>query len=110
MKELMSLYFTLRCFFALLLTVVCFHSANAQMYRVTNLGTLGRDTYANDINARGQIVGYSAAGGNTSQAFLWDPVHGIQNLGLNGFNYSTAQAINDNGPIAGSIDYRAIAF
>jgi probable HAF family extracellular repeat protein len=54
------------------------------------------------INNNGQIVGYSAKGRNTDQAFLWQNGK-ITSLGtLPGGTQSWAYEINDNKQIVGS--------
>ena len=71
-----------------------------------DLGTLGgRESFAYDINASGQIVGYSdLAGDFDTVAFLWD---GVSLLDLNalidpadGWTLYRASGINDSGQIA----------
>jgi probable HAF family extracellular repeat protein len=67
---------------------------------MTDLGTLpgDGDSYANGINNSGQVVGESR--GDPSHAFLWDAVHGMQDLGTLGRNAS-AYGINSNGQVVG---------
>jgi len=70
---------------------------------MTDLGTLGGDgdSWANDINEHGQIVGTAEIAGGSRRAFLWQD--GIMtDLGtLPGDDWSSASAINDNGVIVG---------
>lgn len=78
-------------------------SATAQTYKVTDLGTLGGTrSQANDINDRGQIVGYSTLPGNAVQrAFLWqDGV--MTELGSLGGTLANANAINNRGEAVGA--------
>jgi probable HAF family extracellular repeat protein len=68
-------------------------------YSVIDLGALGGGvnsyTHANDINAAGQVVGWS-----NSHAFLWQ--NGVMtDLGTLGGSYGYAYAINDLGQIVG---------
>jgi probable HAF family extracellular repeat protein len=68
---------------------------------MTDLGTLPGDgeSYALRINDSGQVVGESR--GAPTHAFLWDAVHGMQNLGtLSGD--ASAYGINDSGQVVGT--------
>jgi probable HAF family extracellular repeat protein len=72
----------------------------APSYTVTDLGTLGGDSFALDINLRGQIVGTCRATGEPEQAFLYSG--GMMTpLGTLGGVYSYAYAINQVGDVAG---------
>jgi probable HAF family extracellular repeat protein len=82
-------------------------------YTVTDLGTFGGDTSrANGINNHGQVVGEARTSDGTKHPFLWDSVHGMQDLGgLGGVYYvgsdragsvGSANAINDAGQVVGS--------
>lgn len=76
-------------------------------YEIQDLGTLGADTgrgiltMPNDINADGQIVGYSLTSDGHQHAFLWEPGKGIRDLGTLGYERSAATCINNYGKIAG---------
>ena len=73
---------------------------------ITNLGTLPGDylSLAQDINAKGQVVGLSCDVNFSCRAFLWD--HGVM-MDLNtlvplGLYLTQAEGINDLGEIAGT--------
>ncbi|HVF64320.1 MAG TPA: hypothetical protein VNE58_10025 [Casimicrobiaceae bacterium] len=69
----------------------------------TDLGTLpgGTVSQAIDINARGEVVGYSTTSGvNTPRAFLYAGGQ-LTSLGTLGGSTSAAQSINDSGQIVG---------
>ncbi|MCC7147527.1 MAG: PEP-CTERM sorting domain-containing protein [Phycisphaeraceae bacterium] len=72
-------------------------------YTVTDLGTLGGSSRAYALNDHGQVVGVSELGTGTAQslAFVWDSVHGLQQLaGLQG-DLTYAKDINNQGIIVG---------
>jgi probable HAF family extracellular repeat protein len=72
----------------------------APTYAVTDLGTLGGDSFALDINLRGQIVGTCRAAAGNEQAFLYSG--GVMSpLGTLGGAYSYAYAINQLSDVAG---------
>src|SRR5690348_8094633 len=82
-------------------------TAFAQMYTITDLGTLGGTiSVAYGINASGQVVGWSYTGavdplaGNISHAFRTAPNKPINpitdDLGTLGGYYSWAYGINDS--------------
>jgi probable HAF family extracellular repeat protein len=75
----------------------------APTYTVTNLGTVGGDCFAMDINLRGQIVGTCRAGAGSEQAFLYSGGVMIP-LGTLGGAYSFAYAINQVGEVAGDAE------
>src|ERR1043165_7879340 len=59
----------------------------------TDLGTLplsGNYSFGLAINDSTQVVGYSGISGSTTytRAFLWDPTHGIQDIGTLGGQYA----------------------
>lgn len=70
---------------------------------MADLGSLGGDSYAFDINDAGQVVGNYAVGGSTN-AFLW--TSGLmQDLNAlidpaSGWHLTFAAAINEHGQIA----------
>jgi len=68
---------------------------------MTDLGTLPGDgeSYAYGINDSGQVVGESR--GFPIHAFLWDAVHGMQNLGTLSQD-AFAYGINSNGQVVGT--------
>jgi probable HAF family extracellular repeat protein len=71
-------------------------------YTPTDLGTLGgRYSQAEGINARGQVVGFSATAAGHNHAFLWENGH-MTDLGTLGGTESAAHGINAAGEIIGS--------
>jgi probable HAF family extracellular repeat protein len=97
------------CFVLLLAASTCF----AQMYTVTDLGTLGGSwSMATGVNNLGQVTGRSEVlnsyGLLRAHAFLWTKNGGMQDLGTlpdsyNDFLFSSGgQAVNDLGLVAGS--------
>jgi|SRR5579871_748625 len=91
-------------FFLLTLLAASFSSSQAQGYTVTDLGSLGGNSFGNAINNQGQVAGHSyLADGTTRHAFLWDSVLGLQDLGApSGFS-SIAWSINDYSHIVGGL-------
>jgi len=79
-------------------SLVCFAQ---NRYNVTDLGTLGGNTYANAINSRGDVAGNSATADGNDHAFLWTAAGGMQDLGTLGGLVSTATALNDSDEIIG---------
>ncbi len=76
--------------------------ATAVDWTITNLGTLGGDSYAFDINARGQVVGYSFTSGDVHHAFLFDGT--MRDLGTLEGPTSEAFGINIHGQVVGNSD------
>jgi probable HAF family extracellular repeat protein len=78
---------------------------SAPTYTIFDLGTLGGDwSFAQDINARGQVVGGSMAVAGPYRpfhAFLWEAGTGMQDLGTLGGDGSVAYGINAQGQIVG---------
>ncbi len=77
----------------------------APQYAITPLGTLGGDeSYANDINDQGKIVGQSKTSQGIKHAFISSIVNGtrvITDIGSSEEGESGANAINNNGQVAG---------
>jgi probable HAF family extracellular repeat protein len=57
-----------------------------------------------DINASGQVSGWSRNADNSPHVFLWDPTNGMQDLGdlAGGADYSVNSGLNDAGRIIGA--------
>ncbi len=91
--------FALTCLLACLLAPV----AGAQIYRVTDLGTLGGYySAATGINALGDVVGYADTPDHSSvHAFLWTKATGMRDLNPPEIAQSLALAINDFGQVVG---------
>jgi probable HAF family extracellular repeat protein len=77
--------------------------AVAQIYSVTDLGTLGGSySAATGINARGQVVGYSDTADHSAvHAFVWTRHGGMQDLNPPEITQSLATGINDLGHVVG---------
>ena len=74
----------------------------AELYHLTDLGTLGGTTYARDINNAGQVVGgsYTSAADTYTHAFLYSNGT-MTDLGTLGGLDSVATGINDAGQVVG---------
>jgi probable HAF family extracellular repeat protein len=85
-----------------LLAVVVENAWGIVQYTVTDLGGLtGRpSSFAYDINASGQVVGYARAGINDRRAFLYSGGT-MTDLGTMGGSMSEAYGINASGQIVG---------
>jgi len=77
--------------------------ASAQVFTVTDLGTLGGYySFATAVNNRGEVVGYSDIPDHSSvHAFLWTANAGMQDLNPTNLTQSLASSINDHGYVAG---------
>jgi len=62
----------------------------------------GERIWVNDLNNRGQIVGYFSRDGVPLRGFLWDKTSGMRDLAMLGNVESVATGINDRGQIVGS--------
>jgi probable HAF family extracellular repeat protein len=93
---------TLLCAGAAWAQPVSGQSASAQQeLSITDLGTLGGDfSIAEDINNRGQVVGFSYMASGAEHAFLWEDGEMIDLGTLNGFE-SGANDINNRGQVVG---------
>jgi probable HAF family extracellular repeat protein len=98
-------------------------TASGGAYTMTDIGTLGFDTYGLAINASGQITGYSYTTAevqypcpkspdyptpkkcfeNPNHAFLWSNGT-MTDLGTLGGNFSQGTAINRSGEVTGTAD------
>ncbi|MDQ3399102.1 MAG: fasciclin domain-containing protein, partial [Deinococcota bacterium] len=69
--------------------------------QLTDLGTLGgNESFAMEINAAGQVVGYSRTAEGRQHAFLWQDGT-MQDLGTLGGDESFAWSINASGQVVG---------
>jgi len=64
-------------------------------------GPLGGNSYAQGINASGQVVGYYVSLLGQLRPFLWTPCGGIEDLGTLGGDEGVAAGINDSGQVVG---------
>ncbi|MEN6333159.1 MAG: hypothetical protein ABFE01_02800 [Phycisphaerales bacterium] len=62
----------------------------------------GEEIHLNDLNNRGQIVGYLLASGKPRRAFVWSETPGMRDIPLPDTAESMATGINDLGQIVGS--------
>jgi probable HAF family extracellular repeat protein len=80
--------------------------AVAQVYKITDLGTLaGGSSQAYGLNALGQVVGTSCD--SDCHAFLWTKAGGMKDLGTlpGGGSYSVAAGVNELMQVAGSSNF-----
>jgi probable HAF family extracellular repeat protein len=93
--------------------IFCDNGAQAQTYRITDLGTLGgTESYAYAINGKGQVVGRAQDASGLMRAVLFGAAPSANvDLGTlpNSSGESWAAAINNAGQIVGS-DYDANGF
>jgi probable HAF family extracellular repeat protein len=69
---------------------------------LTPLGTLGgSESFANDLNDSGIVVGWSLDQNEKKKAFRWTSANGLQNIGASSALESVAEAINSEGTIVG---------
>jgi probable HAF family extracellular repeat protein len=62
----------------------------------------GEEIHLNDLNNRGQIVGYLRANGKPRRAFVWSKATGMQDVPIPDAAETMATGINDMGQIVGS--------
>lgn len=85
-------------------------SAQADIFKVTDLGTLGGSTsVGTGINNLGQVVGYSLLLNGTTNGFFWTDSGGMVNFSPTSAD-TRAFAINDSGKIVGQTDNQAFAY
>jgi len=97
----------LAAFVCSLLPLLLCPLADAQVYKITDLGTLaGGTSQAFGLNSSGQVVGSSCAN-SVCHAFLWTRAVGLEDLGTlpGGGSFSIAAGINDLTQVAGSSDF-----
>ena len=85
--------------------------ANAQRYKVIDLGTLPGGTISNafGVNDHAQVVGVSNGSPAITHAFSWTIPKGMKDLGTLGGNVSWAEAINDAAQIVGQAQTNSTA-
>jgi probable HAF family extracellular repeat protein len=67
-----------------------------------DLGSLGASSYAEAVNASGQVAGYFVTSLGDLHAFRWTAKDGMKDLGTLGGNFSVAWGIDDSGVVVGS--------
>jgi len=70
-------------------------------YTITDLGTLGGDTWAQGLNNLGHVVGHSVAADGQWHPYVWRPGAGMVDIGTAGQNMGAATGINDYGLVCG---------
>ena len=71
-------------------------------YEAVNLGTLGgANGSARGVNNNGAVIGFAQAADRSTHPFLWQN-HVMQALDSGGNGFTSAEAINDDGVIAGT--------
>ncbi len=75
-------------------------SCSLSKYSLTAIGSERNYCYPTAINSQGQVVGNRG-----EQAFLWDRMRGLRNVGLMSHTTSSAHGINDAGIVVGGLDY-----
>jgi probable HAF family extracellular repeat protein len=93
----------------LLLWLVLAQVATAQVYRITDLGSLGGSSNASEafgVNLFGHVAGESCLDQECSEThpFLWTAATGLQDLGTlpNGDTFAIATGLNDSDQVVGS--------
>jgi len=77
-------------------------AAAQQLYRITDLGTLGgRSSSAGDMNEKGQVAGTSLTTSGKEHVFLWNGTR-MRDVGSLGGDFGYAAAINNRGQITGN--------
>ncbi len=72
------------------------------IHGIRSLGDLsGGDSFANDINSHGQVVGYGDLANGEWGAFAWDDAGGFRQLPTLAGGSEQALAINDSGQVLG---------
>lgn len=86
---------------AALVASICIAHAEAAVYSIVELGTLGGDfSSGSALNAHGQVVGASATATGESHPFLYGP-QGMIDLGAPPGYWGNATAINGAGTVVG---------
>jgi len=74
-----------------------------RVYQTEDLGVIAGGNYLVGIalNCYGDVTGYAIGSDGFLRAFRWTASGGLEDLGFNGGQASTASAINDNGDVVG---------
>jgi len=91
------------CILVLMLLLSCSVSSFGVAYKAIDLGRLGTNIVACDINDFGQIVGCFTTELGEDHAFMYAPGVGLQDLGTMGGFCAAAERINNAGEIIGWI-------